>query len=90
MKTRQVLGSALSLLLLAAALPASADLECSCENGEVVETVSDDPADCDDACLDLAGSRSADHGQNDVGETAEDSAPARAPAPDDGPRNPIP
>ena len=58
MKTRQILGIALSILLLAAALPASANLECPCENGDVVETTSDDPADCDDACADLAGSRS--------------------------------
>ena len=88
MKTRQVIGIALAFLLLAAAAPAyAAHLECSCENGEVVETTSDDPADCDDACADLAGSRSADRGQPD-GRREPDRNPTAPP--DDDPSTRMP
>ena len=76
MKTRQVIGIALAFLLLAAAAPANARLKCSCENGGVVETTSDDPADCDDACADLAGSRGTQRPKPGGGAPDQSSAPA--------------
>jgi hypothetical protein len=87
MKSRLVIGIALAFLLLAAAAPAYADLKCSCENGEEVETTSDDPADCDDACADLAGSRSVDRGHPD-GRAEPDRNPT--PPPDDEPSSRMP
>ena len=87
MKTRQVIGIALAFGLLAAAAPAYAHLKCSCENGETVETTSDDPDDCDDACADLAGSRSTDRGHPD-GHAEPDTNPT--PPPDDGPSSRMP
>ena len=77
LKTRQVLGIAFSFLLLAAATPAYAGQECSCENGQSVHTKSDDPADCDDACADLVGSRGANRRQQSGGDSAD-----RNPTPD--------
>ena len=87
MKTRQVIGIALAFLLLAVAAPASAQLKCSCENGETVETTGDDPADCDDACADLAGSRSTDRGHPD-GREEPDRNPTPPPDGDAGRRMP--
>ncbi|HEX5064503.1 MAG TPA: hypothetical protein VFY49_00175 [Myxococcota bacterium] len=86
MHTRRTL-IALSILLLAAALPGSARaaLDCQCENGEVVQSMGDDPADCDDACADLAGSRAVDRGDPNGRESSDQSPTTRDPDDNPGP-----
>ena len=78
---------ALSILLLTAALPGSAwaTLDCSCENGQTVQSMGDDPADCDDACADLAGSRAVDRGDPNGRDSADQSPTTQDPSDKPGP-----
>jgi hypothetical protein len=78
---------ALSILLLAAALPGSARaaLDCQCESGQVVQSMSDDPADCDDACADLVGSRAVDRGDPNGRESSDQGPTTRDPDDNPGP-----